>query len=54
MHTYTHSYFYNYIHVYTYVRRTCQPTPVFLPEESPGTEEPSRLQSMGSQRVGHN
>ena len=54
MHTYTHSYFYSYIHEYTYVRRACQPTPVFLPEESPGTEEPSRLQSMGSQRVGQN
>ena len=26
-------------------------TPVFLPGESPGTEEPGRLQSMGSQRV---
>ena len=31
-----------------------QPTPVFLPGESPWTEEPGRLQSMGSQRVGHN
>ena len=28
-----------------------QPTPVFLPGESP--EEPGRLQSMGWQRVGH-
>ena len=28
-----------------------QPTPVFLPGESPRTEEPGRLQSMGSQRV---
>ena len=26
---------------------------VFLPEETPWTEEPGRLQSMGSQRVGH-
>ena len=26
-----------------------QPTPVFLPRESPWTEEPGRLQSMGSQ-----
>ena len=33
-------------------RRAGQPTPVFLPEES-WTEEPGRLQSMGSQRVGH-
>ena len=30
-----------------------QPTPVFLPGESPWTEEPGRLQSMGSHRVGH-
>ena len=35
-------------------RREQQPTPVFLPEESPWTEEPGGLQSMGSQRVGHN
>ena len=31
-----------------------QPTPVFLPGESPRTEEPVGLQSVGSQRVGHN
>ena len=31
-----------------------QPTPVFLPGESPWTEEPGGLQSMGSQRAGHN
>ena len=30
-----------------------QPTPVFLPVESPWTEEPGRLQSMGLQWVGH-
>ena len=30
-----------------------QPTPVFVPRESPGTEGASGLQSMGSQRVGH-
>ena len=35
-------------------RRARQPTPVFLPGESPWTEEPGRLQSIGSQRVGHN
>ena len=35
-------------------RRKWQPTPVFLPGESPWTEEPGRLQLMGSQRVGHN
>ena len=28
-------------------RRAQQPTPVFLPGESPGTEEPGGLQSMG-------
>ena len=31
-------------------RRVCQPTPVFLPGESPWTEEPGKLQSMGLQR----
>ena len=35
-------------------RRAWQPTPVFLPGESPWTEESGGLQSMGSQRVGHN
>ena len=30
-----------------------QPIPVFLPGESPWTEEPGRLQSTGSQRVRH-
>ena len=30
------------------------PTPVFLPGESPSTEEPGGLQSMGSHSVGHN
>ena len=30
-----------------------QPTPVFLPGESPRTEVPGRLQSMASQRVSH-
>jgi len=34
-------------------RRKWQPTPVFLPGEIPWTEEPGGLQSMGSQRVGH-
>ena len=32
-------------------RRAWQPTPVFLPGESPWTEEPGRLQSMGSQSL---
>ena len=31
-----------------------QPTPVFLPGESPWTEDPGGLQSMGMQRVGYN
>ena len=33
--------------------RVWQPTPVFSPGESPWTEEPGRLEYMGSQRVGH-
>ena len=32
-------------------RRAWQPTPVFLPGESPRTEEPGGLQSLGSPRV---
>ena len=35
-------------------KRTWQPTLVFLPGESPWTEEPGRLQSVGLQTVGHN
>ena len=35
-------------------RRAWQPTPVFSPGESPETEEPGGLQSMGPQRVGYN
>ena len=34
-------------------RRAWQPIPVFLPGESPWTEEPGGLQSTGSQRIGH-
>ena len=34
-------------------RRAWQPTLVFLPGESPWTEEPGQLQPMESQRVGH-
>ena len=34
-------------------RRAWQPTPVFLPQESPWTEEPGGLQSTGLQRVRH-
>ena len=35
-------------------RRAWQPTPIFLHGESPWTEEPGGLQSMGAHRVGHN
>ena len=34
-------------------RRKWQPTPVFLPGESPGTGKPGGLPSMESHRVGH-
>ena len=34
-------------------RRTWLPTPVFLPGESPWTEEPGRLPSTGLPRVRH-
>ena len=34
-------------------RRAWQTTPVFLPGESPWTEDPNGLQSMGLQRVRH-
>ena len=34
-------------------KRAWHPTPVFLPGESPWTEEPGRLQSVGSQWVRH-
>ena len=33
--------------------RAWQPTPVFLPGESPWTEEPTGLQSIGLHRVTH-
>ena len=35
-------------------RKVWQPTPVLLPGESSWTEKPGRLQSMESQRIGHN
>ena len=35
------------------LEKEMQPTPVFLPGASPWTEEPGGLQSMGSQRDGH-
>ena len=34
-------------------RRAWEPTPVFLPGESPWTEEPGRLQTVASQKFGH-
>ena len=34
-------------------RRKWQPIPALLPGKIPWTEEPDRLQSMGSQRVRH-
>ena len=34
-------------------RRQWHPTPILLPGKIPWTEEPGRLQSMGSLRVGH-
>ena len=34
-------------------RRQWHPTPVLLPRKIPWMEEPGRLQSMGSHRVGH-
>ena len=34
--------------------RAWQPTPVFLSGGSPWTEEPDRLQYIGSKRIGHN
>ena len=34
-------------------RRKLHPTPVFVPGESPWTEEPEGLQSMGLHRVKH-
>ena len=34
-------------------KRKWQPTPVFLPEKFHRQEEPGGLQSLGSQRVGH-
>ena len=41
-----------YVHQW-YQRRQWHPTPVLLPGKIPWTEEPGRLQSMGSLRVRH-
>ena len=40
--------------LYTHWRKDWQPTPVFWPGESHGQEKPRQLQSIWSQRVGHN
>ena len=45
---------YTHTHTHTLPRRAWQPTPVFVPGESPWTEEPGGLYSMGLQRVRHN
>ena len=42
-----------YIFKWIYRRRQWQPTPVLLPGKIPWTEDPGRLQSMWSLRVGH-
>ena len=47
-------YRYLYICVYIHWRRQWHPTPVLLPGKIPWMEEPGRLQSKGSRRVGHN
>ena len=39
--------------VHVFWRRAWQPTPMFFPGESPWTEKPEGLQSIGSQRVRH-
>jgi len=60
-----HLYCFSRFHIYVLIYDACfsvfylfhcvwrkwQPTPVFLPGESPWKEEPGGLQSMGSQRV---
>ena len=46
-----HTDVYVQMHIYTAWRRPWQPTPVFLPGESPWTEEPGELESMELQRV---
>ena len=42
------------VYIYITWRRVWQPTPGFLREESPRTEEPGELPSTGSPRVRHN
>ena len=41
------------VSIIAFWRRKWQPTPVLLPGESQGTEEPGGLQAIGSQRVRH-
>ena len=64
IHLYTHTYIiyiYMYIHIYLYARMYIHILEKEMAIHSstlawkvPWTEEPDRLQSMGSQRVGHN
>ena len=41
-------------HFHALEKEIATPTPVFLPGEIPGMEEPGGLPSMGSHRVRHN
>ena len=36
-----------------YLEEGMEPTPIFLPGESPWTEDPGGLQSIGSHRIEH-
>ena len=54
---YIHIYIYiylNYIYIYIYTEKAMAPHSSTLAWKIPWVEEPGRLQSMGSQRVGHN
>ena len=44
---------YIYIYIYIYMEKAMAPHSSILAWKIPWTEEPGRLQSMGSQRVGH-
>ena len=51
---YFSSIFYNiYIYIHIYVEKAMAPHSSTLAWKIPWAEEPGRLQSMGSQRVGH-
>ena len=53
-HTHTHTYIYIYIYVYTYIGEGNGNPLQYSCLKIPWTEEPGGLQSMGSQRAGHN